>query len=83
MTIEVDDRTAKLLSELRRQAEAKGIPLSTYLESLLKAEESVSGAQAVPPAEFNRLLDELSADLPPLKSLPDGFSRADIYYDHD
>jgi hypothetical protein len=32
--------------------------------------------------EFDRLLDDLSNG-PPLPHLPDDFSRADIYADHD
>jgi hypothetical protein len=33
--------------------------------------------------DFERILDEFSADLPTLPSLPANFSRADIYGDHD
>jgi hypothetical protein len=33
--------------------------------------------------EFDRLLDEFSAGLPALPSLPNDFSRVDIYGEHD
>ncbi len=35
---------------------------------------------SISPEEFERLLDELAMDVPPL---PQDFSRADIYLDHD
>ena len=40
-------------------------------------------ALTVPPRDFERLLDELSAGLPVLPTLPADFSRADIYDTHD
>jgi hypothetical protein len=83
MTIEVDDRTAKLISELRRQAEAKGMSLDAYLERMLKADDLTGNPDAITAQQFDQLLDELSGDLPPLDPLPDDFSRADIYTDHD
>jgi hypothetical protein len=40
-------------------------------------------SQDVTAEDFDYLLDEFSANLPPLPCLPAGFSRSDIYGEHD
>jgi hypothetical protein len=76
-TIEVDERIA---AALRAQAEARHLPLTTFLQRI--AEISLP---AVPPSpnteeEWIRMFDDVSADSPNPGS---NFSRADIYFDHD
>jgi hypothetical protein len=75
--IEVDE---KLAATLRSQAEARQLSLETFLQRI--AQTSVSLTPAIPLAEneWNRAIDEASGDFP---VLPAGFSRADIYSDHD
>jgi hypothetical protein len=65
-------------SALAAQANHAGLSLEAYL-----AQIAGKNAGAQPPAQFDgweRELDELSIDAPPL---PADFSRADIYLDHD
>ena len=76
--IEVDERVA---AALRAQAEARQVPLTTFLQCVA---ENGFPAMPTPPLvteeEWNRMFDEVSADSP----TPEGeFSRADIYIDHD
>jgi hypothetical protein len=83
--------TVNLSSEVARGLEDKaarsGMTIATYLQQL--AENDISGSVGAPLLapelsleEFDRLLNELAAG-PQLPRLPDGFSRADIYADHD
>lgn len=83
MTIEVDDRTAKLIAQMREQARARGLSLAAYLETVLKADQGVKDPAPMSAEEFEQALRDLAADLPALDPLPADFSRADIYIDHD
>jgi non-ribosomal peptide synthetase component E (peptide arylation enzyme) len=72
--------------KLRERASRLGKSLETYLQDLAQENAAVpavnvDGAPSL--AELDRVLDELAADLPTLPRLPDGFSRADIYAEHD
>jgi hypothetical protein len=74
VTIQLDDDTAKALE---RKAQSVGMNLVQYLQSLVP--------MAAPPArvsweEIEQQILSLSTAGP---SLPDDFSRADIYQDHD
>ena len=50
----------------------------TVVQAALTSHESEKASLSVD--EFDRLLDELSTDVP---LLPPDFSRADVYVDHD
>ena len=72
---------------LQAKATRSGKTLEAYLAALAEQDaQSSSPLMAMPTEmpldEFERLMDELS-DGPPLPRLPDDFSRADIYADHD
>jgi hypothetical protein len=62
------------------------LPEQARVTGLVTGIESASGQSIAPAAsgltdeEFERQLDELALDVPPL---PADFSRADIYLDHD
>jgi hypothetical protein len=43
----------------------------------------IDARDQVSPAEFERLLDELSEGLTSIPTLPTDWSRADVYADHD
>jgi len=72
--IEVDEETA---DALKARAELLGMSLQDYLRSLTQPGQAPPSVNL---PEFDRLLDELADDLPPL---PADFSRAHIYADHD
>ena len=83
--------TLTLLPEVAQLLQAKAIrngkTLESYLAELAEQDaQSSCQVMAMPTEisleEFDRLLDDLS-DGPPLPHLPDDFSRADIYADHD
>ena len=85
-TVLLDEESAKVLEKLRQQAAAQGISFDRYLSAL--AANSTSGVIArsphdLTPAEFREWLRDMSAGLPPLPPIPPGFSRADLYNDHD
>lgn len=74
VTIQLDDHTAEALE---RQAQSVGMNLVQYLQSLVP--------MTTPPArvsweEIERQISAISTAGP---ALPDDFSRADIYQDHD
>lgn len=84
VTLTLPPDVARLLEE---KATRNGKTLEDYLAAL--AEQDAQSSRPLMPMptdisldEFDRLLDELS-DGPPLPRLPDDFSRADIYADHD
>ena len=74
--IEVDIETAEKLAAL---AAARGVSAAEYLRLIVPA--------VVPSGDANVLLADLDAELEQLTlnlaTLPDDFSRADIYSDHD
>jgi hypothetical protein len=74
VTIQIDDHTAQALE---RQARSAGLSIADFLRSLVP--------ESAPRPRLNwdqieREINDLSTSGP---SLPDGFSRADIYHDHD
>ena len=82
-SIEIKPETAELLA---RQAKARGVSVSDYVESLLDmAEQTPSLAAPVPGSDldFDAAM-EFFADgdehLPPYSGT---YSREDIYFDHD
>lgn len=52
-----------------------------YLEQFVDADQAVPGDVSVD--EFDRILDELASTPTNAPPLPEDFSRADIYADHD
>ena len=83
MTIEVDESTARALDELRRRAAARQMSVDAFVAWLVQSSDTVANSGVVNPDEFDRLLDELTSDLPDLERLPPDFSRRDIYDGHD
>ena len=81
MQIEMEKITVDLLAKLRAQAMAKRMSLEAYLEQFIEPDPAVDGMDSL--EEFDRVLDEVAALPPGRGSLPAGFSRADIYADHD
>ena len=84
VTLTLPPDVARLLEE---KATRSGKTLAAYLAALAE-DDAQSGPPMLamlaemPLDKFDRLLDDLS-DGPPLPRLPDDFSRADIYSDHD
>jgi hypothetical protein len=70
---------------LRENATRAGQTLEAYLEDLVSRDASgINGAASshLSDDQFEQLLDELAAG-PTMPHLPEDFSRADIYADHD
>jgi hypothetical protein len=78
--IEVAPDTAQML---QANAAARKISLDDYLRKLAKADSLTTSAPTITLEEFDRDMDELAAGLEGLPVLPQDFSRADIYADHD
>jgi hypothetical protein len=84
-TVTVRDKTAQAL---RDQAAARNMPLDDYLRELAEKSEKILGPIHASPhslsqAEFEQWLRDVSAGVPDVPPLPEDFSRADIYNDHD
>jgi hypothetical protein len=87
VTLDLSPETERLL---RQKAAQQGLALEIYLGQLAERDaqavngqtEEASGGQVLP-ADFDRLLDELSEGLPPFPTLPTDWSRAHLYADHD
>jgi hypothetical protein len=75
--IEIEDKTAKALLA---QAQARDLTLDAFLALLAQNNAPVTPVPALEMSEFEKVLDEIVADVP---GLPQSFSRADIYADHD
>lgn len=74
--IEVDNEIAQTLAA---HAAAHGVSPAEYLRSILPAVAN-GGNAAASMEELDFELENLALNLP---TLPDDFSRADIYEDHD
>jgi hypothetical protein len=73
---------------LQTKARLRGLSLESYLQQLAEREAADKETAERPTdgvslADFERQLDELSAGLPPLRTLPADFARADLYGEHD
>jgi len=79
-TIEVTRETAAML---RAKATAHRLSLEAYLRILVEKDVAPEPAPQPRLEEFDRDMDALAAGLQGLPVLPRGFSRADIYADHD
>jgi hypothetical protein len=72
--------------ELVSQAQARGIPLETYVEQLLAQQAATSDARTRPlqtPEQIRAWLDSLAQFSDKIPALPDIISREWIYQDHD
>ena len=73
--IEVSAETAQLI---RNEAKRRGVSVDEYLRTL--AETTAAGIDtALSEAEVGKILDELAAMGKEIPSLPQDFSREDIY----
>jgi hypothetical protein len=75
-SIQIDEKTAAQLAAL---AAEHGVSVEEYLRAVVEREHG-SETAPIAPGDFEAELDALVFDGP---SLPQGFSRADIYADHD
>lgn len=71
-------RSVAHLRNRRRKLSAQLARIDKQLAKVVKPKKTVHS-----PQEVDRWLDELSAGLEHLPPLPDDFSRADLYDDHD
>jgi hypothetical protein len=80
--LEVNEDVGRVLLE---RATAAGMTLDEYLTDRLQLHPvgRAPSASELSDEEFDRVLDELAAELPDHATLPVTFSRADIYSDHD
>jgi hypothetical protein len=78
--IEVAQDTAQIL---QANAAMRKISLDDYLRQLAEADSLKATAPNLSLEEFDRDMDELALGLGELPVLPQDFSRADIYADHD
>ena len=79
-SIEIDVDTFAALTD---QAQAMGMTLDGYLRALAGGRAAARSNGDLSLTEFERLLDGLLADVAQIPALPAGFSRADIYGDHN
>jgi hypothetical protein len=74
----------ELETKVKAQAEARGLPVERYLQSVIEAAALSPSAPPLTLEEQERLLDELENGLSHVPALPeDAFSRAGIYVEHD
>jgi len=87
VTLQLSPETEQLL---RLKAAQQGLGLETYLNQLAERDAHTVNGQSeaastvqISPAEFDRVIEELSEGLPPLPTLPTDWSRDQLYADHD
>jgi hypothetical protein len=81
--IEIEEKAAEALNDLRAQAQLLGVPFDEFLRELAGNGTPATASDEIPLDQFDRWLDELSEGTDGLPDLPPDFSRADIYNDHD
>jgi hypothetical protein len=72
--------------ELAAQAQARGVPLETYVEELLARQVALPSAEArrlQTPEQIRAWLDSLAQFSDKIPPLPETISREWIYQDHD
>ncbi len=74
--------TPETAEKLLAESKAQGLSVDDYLKSILPKNGDEGHSKQISMAEIDSILDELSkgTDAP---ALPEDFSRADIYSDHD
>lgn len=83
MTIEVDDKIADLMRKLQAKAIQRGLSFASYLQGIVEAQPDAPVNCDCSVAEFDLVMTEIGALTAGVQSLPAGFTRADIYGDHD
>jgi hypothetical protein len=71
------------IDKLAKKAQAEGLSLDAYLNTLLGLLNDGTALSELSEAEFEAVLNEFSQGSEHLPPLPPDFSRADIYSDHD
>jgi len=79
-TIQIEQ---SLADTLLSQAQASGLSLGDSLKNLVLNGQKKNATKELASSEIDLILDELSEVTEPGLSLPQNFSRADIYFDHD
>ena len=77
---QVRPETAKLLAD---RARAQGLSVDTYLAFLLGISTQENLLAKLSEEEFEVILEKFADGTEDLPPLPNHFSRADIYCDHD
>ncbi|HMD96869.1 MAG TPA: hypothetical protein VKM93_05995 [Terriglobia bacterium] len=78
--------TVNIPDELAAQAQARGVPLETYVEELLAqraARRSPGARQPCTPEEIRAWLNSLAQFSEKIPALPEVILREWIYQDHD
>jgi hypothetical protein len=70
-----------LARQILDEANDLGLSVEDYLRLIINQRNPQPRIPEVLPSELDRLFDNLAA--PGLRTLPEDFSRADIYRDHD
>lgn len=78
--IQIDAETA---AALLAQAKAMNLSLEAYLQTLALANAMAGIDEAPSLTELDRVLDELGTSGGNVPVLPAGFSRRDVYGEHD
>jgi hypothetical protein len=71
------------VDKLAKKAQAEGLSLDAYLNTLLGLLNEGMALAEMSEAEFDAFLEDFSRGSERLPLLPPDFSRADIYTDHD
>lgn len=79
-TIQIEQ---SLANALFGQAQANGLSLDDYLKNLVLNGQEQPATKELAMSEIDQILDELSEVTEQGLSLPQNFSRSDIYFDHD
>jgi hypothetical protein len=80
--VQLDNEVIEMLRRLDANAAARHVSLAAYLKRLAEYDDEFGDTDNSLEA-FKRDLAALSAGLEHLPPLPPGFSREDIYADHD
>jgi hypothetical protein len=70
-----------LAKQILNEASGLGVSVEEYLRSIIDQRTAQPRAQEASLSELEGLFDNLAVS--GLRSLPEDFSRADIYHDHD
>lgn len=82
MTVQLEV-TSDIAHILQANALARKLSLEEYLRSLAVTDSLINPPSNFSLEEFEKDMDALADGLESLPVLPDDFSRADIYADHD
>ena len=77
---QITPETAALLAA---QAQAQGLSIDAYLQTLLGMPRQHQTLATLSDEEFEALMEEFAQGTAHLPALPADFSRKDIYFNHD